>query len=195
MNNQRWAGSDGEVGGAVVTEARQCLDAYRAKPNLVEQDAGIEISNVEGGYGRKQLHELLQNGADAMISSPGRISVVLTGSTLYCANEGQPLRPSGVSALMASHLSTKRSDQIGRFGLGFKSVLVLSDAPEIISTSGSLRWDRAQARRRILEVVPTAKRTPVLRLAEPIDAENAASDDLVLTELMEWCTTVVRLPL
>ncbi|MCU1614239.1 MAG: putative ATP-dependent helicase, partial [Frankiales bacterium] len=42
---------------------------------------------------------------------------------------------------------------------------------------------------------PTAKRTPVLRLAEPIDAENAASDDLVLTELMEWCTTVVRLPL
>ncbi len=195
MNSKRWAGADGDVGRAVLTEARQCLDAYRAKPNLVEQDAGIEISNVEGGYGRKQLHELLQNGADAMISSPGRISVVLTRSALYCANEGQPLRPSGVAALMASHLSTKRSDQIGRFGLGFKSVLGLSDDPEIISTSGSLRWDRAQSRRRILEVVPTAKRSPVLRLAEPIDAEKAAAEDAVLAELMKWCTTVVRLRL
>lgn len=195
MNSKRWAGADGEVGRAVVTEARQCLDAYRAKPNLVEQDAGIEISNIEGGYGRKQLHELLQNGADAMISSPGRISVVLTESALYCANEGQPLRPSGVAALMASHLSTKRNDQIGRFGLGFKSVLGLSDEPEIISTSGSLRWDRAASRRRILEVVPTAKRFPVLRLAEPIEAEQAAADDPVLAELMEWSTTVVRLPL
>ncbi|MGY2001704.1 DEAD/DEAH box helicase [Blastococcus sp. SYSU DS1024] len=195
MNSRRWAGSDGDVGQAVITEARQCLDAYRAKPNLVEQDAGIEISNVEGGYGRKQLHELLQNSADAMISSPGRVAIVLTGDALYCANEGQPLRPSGVAALMASHLSTKRSDQIGRFGLGFKSVLGLSDTPEIISTSGSLRWDRVQSRRRILEVVPTAKRTPVLRLAEPVDAGQAAADDPVLAELMQWSTTVVRLPL
>src|SRR3954447_19212209 len=169
---QRWAGSDGEVGRAVVTEGRQCLDAYRAKPNLVEQDAGIEISNVEGGYGREQLHQLLQNGADAMISSPGRISVVLTDSALYCANEGQPLAPSGVAALMASHLSTKRSDQIGRFGLGFKSVLGLTDSPEIFSRSGSLRFDRAEARRHILEVVHSAGKTPVLRLAEPIDPES-----------------------
>lgn len=195
MSSKRWAGLDGEIGQAVMTEARQCLDAYRAKPNLVEQDAGIEISNIEGGYGRKQLHELLQNSADAMISSPGRVAIVLTENALYCANEGQPLRPSGIAALMASHLSTKRSDQIGRFGLGFKSVLGLSDSPEIISTSGSLRWDRSRSRRRILEVVPTAKRTPVLRLAEPIDAQEAADGDPVLTELMEWCTTVVRLPL
>ena len=195
MSDKQWAGSDGEVGRAAITEARQCLDAYRAKPNLVEQDAGIEISNVEGGYGRKQLHELLQNSADAMILDPGRVSIILTDSTLYCANEGQPLRASGVAALMASHLSTKRNDQIGRFGLGFKSVLGLSDAPEIISTSGSLRWDRERSRRRVLEVVPTANRTPVLRLAEPIDASQAADDDPVLAELMAWCTTVVRLPL
>ncbi|MGY1669436.1 DEAD/DEAH box helicase [Geodermatophilus sp. SYSU D00710] len=195
MSSEHWAGADGEVGRAVITEASQCLAAYRAKPNLVEQDAGIEISNVEGGYGRKQLHELLQNGADAMISSPGRISVVLTGSALYCANQGRPLAASGVAALMASHLSTKRSDQIGRFGLGFKSVLGLSDTPEIFSRSGSLRFDRAQARRRILEVVPSAKRTPVLRLAEPIDTGAAAAGDPVLRELMEWATTVVRLPL
>src|SRR5829696_1390978 len=97
VGSKRWAGSDGEVGRAVLTEARQCLDAYRAKPNLVEQDAGIEISNVEGGYGRKQLHELLQNSADAMISSPGRITVVLTEFALYCANEGQALAAPGVA--------------------------------------------------------------------------------------------------
>ncbi|MCZ2804847.1 DEAD/DEAH box helicase [Modestobacter sp. VKM Ac-2983] len=195
LGDDAWAGVDGAIGVAILSEASQCLEAYRAKPNLVEQDAGIEISNVEGGYGRKQLHELLQNGADAMISNPGRISVVLTEDALYCANQGQPIAPPGIAALMASHLSTKRSDQIGRFGLGFKSVLGLSDAPEIISRSGSLRFDRAQTRRRILEVVPSAQRTPVLRLAEPIDAPAAAAHDPVLRELMEWASTVVRLPL
>ena len=123
-----WAPPESELGRLVIDESRRCLNAYREKPNLVEQDASIEISNVEGGYGRKQLHELIQNGADAMRGSGGRIAVVLTGSTLYCANGGEPFAAPGVGALMASHIGTKRDDQIGRFGLGFKSVLGISDA-------------------------------------------------------------------
>jgi len=190
-----WGKQDTTLSRAVLGETRQCLDAYRAKPNLVEQDAGIEISNVEGGYGRKQLHELLQNGTDAMVGAPGQVSIFLTKSALYCANEGAPLATSGISALMASHLSTKRDSQIGRFGLGFKSVLGLSDSPEIISRSGSVRFDRSSARRRILEVVPDATRTPVLRIAEPFDPVDTASTDPVLRDLMTWASTVVRLPL
>ncbi len=96
---------------------------------------------------------------------------------------------------MASHLSTKRDDQIGRFGLGFKSVLGLSDRPEIISRTGAVRFDREEARRRIVAVVPTAGRTPVLRLAEALDPLSARSADPVLDGLMTWATTVVRLPL
>jgi superfamily II DNA or RNA helicase len=190
-----WAGAQDEIGRLVALETERCLNAYRAKPNLVEQDAGIEISNVEGGYGRKQLHEIIQNGADAMRRSGGRISVVLTADHLYCANEGDPLTPRGVEALMASHLSTKRDDQIGRFGLGFKSVLGISDAPEIFSRSGSVRFDRGRARELITGVVPGARRTPVLRVALAVDPGTASAVDPVLEELMDWATTIVRLPL
>jgi superfamily II DNA or RNA helicase len=190
-----WVGADGKIGALVAAETERCLAAYRAKPNLVEQDAGIEISNVEGGYGRKQLHELVQNGADAMHAGGGRISVTLTADRLYCANQGEPLTSRGVEALMASHLSIKRDDQIGRFGLGFKSVLGISDTPEIFSRSGSLRFDRNRARQRILAVVPGAQRTPVLRVADPADPAVAAANDPVLRDLMAWATTVVRLPL
>ena len=46
---------------------------------------------------------------------------------------------------MASHLSRKRDDEIGRFGLGFKSVLGITDRPEIISRSVAIRFDRAES--------------------------------------------------
>lgn len=67
--NAMWAGVSGELAKHVEAQTNQCLAAYRAKPNLIEQDAGIEISNVEGGYGRKQLHELVQNAADALVGN------------------------------------------------------------------------------------------------------------------------------
>ena len=47
---------------------------------------------------------------------------------------------------MFSHLSPKRGTaEIGRFGLGFKSVLGVTNAPEFFSRSGSFRFDRAKA--------------------------------------------------
>lgn len=190
-----WLGIAGDIGAAVRRETQQCLAAYEAKPNLVDQDSGIEISSVEGGYGRKQLHELLQNGADAMVTHPGRIAVVLTERALYCANEGSPLTQTGLSALMASHISTKRNEQIGRFGLGFKSVLGISDSPAVFSRSGSVRFDRRTAENRIRLVAPSAALTPVLRVAEPVDPAAAAALDPTLAELMTWATTVIRLDL
>ena len=191
----RWAGTDSELAVHVLDQTDQCLSAYRAKPNLVEQDAGIEISNVEGGYGRKQLLELVQNAADAMVGSAGRIALTLANNSLYCANEGKPLSLNGIETLMASHISRKRDDEIGRFGLGFKSVLGITDRPEIFSRSVSVRFDRATSERIARSVAPKAPRTPVLRIGIPIDPQVEADNDPVLDELMNWATTIVRLPL
>lgn len=191
----QWSGVAGPLAEHVRVQTEQCLAAYRAKPNLVEQDAGIEISNVEGGYGRKQLHELVQNAADALVGTRGQIALVLTDDTLYCANEGDPLTRNGIETLMASHLSRKRDEEIGRYGLGFKSVLGISDAPEIISRDVSIRFDRKTSESLIRKVVPNADRTPVLRTATAFDPTVAAVTDPVLAELMAWATTVVRLPL
>lgn len=192
---ENWAGPSGPLADHVREQTEQCLAAYRAKPNLIEQDAGIELSNVEGGYGRKQLHELVQNAADAMVQGHGRIALVLSKGVLYCANEGMPLTRIGVETLMASHISRKRDEEIGRFGLGFKSVLGISDAPEIISRDVSVRFDRAASEEMVRNINPGVPRTPVLRIGFPFDPIEAAGSDSLLAELMEWASTVVRLPL
>lgn len=87
------------------------------------------------------------------------------------------------------------TDQLGMFGLGFKSVLVVSDSPEFFGRAGSFRFDRAESARRVREVVPDAEECPVLRLPEPIDPNQCSDQDGVLRELMGWATNIVRLPL
>src|SRR4051812_42404057 len=126
-----WEGPDSEIGRTVDEVRRQTLGAYRSAPKLVEEHTNIERRAIEGGYGRRQLFELIQNGADELLGSTGRVEVVLTPECLYCANEGRPLSTAGISALLYSNLSAKQGAEIGRFGLGFKSVLGITSIPEI----------------------------------------------------------------
>ena len=193
--SNNWLGLDGEIAAAVQDQSERCLAAYREDPNRVLSDANLEVTTAEGGYGRKQIYELIQNGADALLGGPGRIEVLLSRDVLYVANQGSAITRAGVEALLGSHLSQKRNSEIGRFGLGFKSVVGVSDTPQIFSCSGSFGFDRARARARVSTVVPDARRYPVLRLAEPLDPAVQAEQDPELAQLMEWATTVVRLPL
>ncbi|KIA60651.1 hypothetical protein FG87_35865 [Nocardia vulneris] len=101
----------------------------------------------------------------------------------------------GIETLMASHLSRKRDEEIGRFGLGFKSVLGISDRPEIISRTGSVRFDRDFSEKLVRTISPNAPHTPVLRIGAPFDPFDLISADPVLASLTEWASTVVRLPL
>ena len=126
----------------------------------------------------------------------GRIQIRLTPTHLYCADQGRPIDSSGVTALMFSHLSSKRGTiEIGRFGLGFKSVLGVTDTPEFFSRSGSFRFDRAKARELIRPVAPASERYPALRLPEPFDPWPSMESDPILRELMGWAVNIVRLPL
>jgi len=188
-----WEGPDGRIGQLVTQQSEACLDVYRTDPLRVEEDAKIELTAAEGGYGRKQVFELIQNAADALKGSPGRVQLVLTDRALYVANGGHPFNEEGVKSLLASHLSRKSDEQIGQFGLGFKSVLAVTDGPVIVSRSGSFKFDRASAKALILQAGICAPRYPVLRLATPIDAAN--EQDAVLENLMSWAATIVKLPL
>ncbi len=187
----------GPIPEAVRNMSQRCLEAYRVNPDLVEEHFGIERSIAEGGYGRRQIYELVQNGADAALEAGlqcARISVVLTDDALYCANEGDPITVDGVTAILGAHRSRKRNNQIGRFGLGFKSVLAVTDAPEFFSRSGSFHFDPIRARTDIASAV-RIERSATLRLAYPSDARAESTADPVLAELMEWAATVIRLPL
>jgi hypothetical protein len=191
-----WAQPEDRLSQYVIERTERCLNAYKANPLLVTEHANIERATAQGGYGRRQIYELVQNGADALIgSSNGRISIVLTGNALYCANEGKPIDEDGIDAILNSHISLKRGSEIGRFGLGFKSVLGVCSAPQFFSRSASFGFDADLAAKQILSIVPDAKRLPTLRISWPLDAQAAAATDPVLAELMVWATTVVKLPL
>ncbi|MDX8152089.1 DEAD/DEAH box helicase family protein [Patulibacter brassicae] len=190
-----WAGPDSEVGAAVTRFSASCLDTYRVDARRVVEDANIERIATEGGYARRQLFELIQNGADELIDRRGRIRVVVTDHALYCANEGRPVSEQGVGAILGSHNSPKTGVEIGRFGLGFKSVLGVSRTPAVYSTSGSFGFDADRNLDAVRRIVPDADRAAVLRMAEPIDPAAAAADDPVLAELMDDADTVIVMPL
>ncbi|MGP4033851.1 DEAD/DEAH box helicase [Pseudarthrobacter sp. 1C304] len=195
MVRESWAGTASSLSKFVAAETESALNAYRARPDLVREHSNIEAAISQSGYGRKQLNELVQNAADAIKEPGGRIRVVLTTDALYCANEGQPFTEAGFRTLMLSHSSEKRDDEIGRFGLGFKSVIQITTEPKIFSRSGSVAWSQDQSRMRLGSLYPGLAAYPILRLATPVDPDVEAAQDPVLSDLFEWSTTVVKLPL
>src|SRR5690242_5534113 len=118
-----WADEDGEIGKFIVAKSLECLEVYRTSPARIREDYGTEQAIAEGGYGHRQLFELVQNAADAILERKpgdpfefgGRIEVILTADALYCANEGAPIDVEGVEAILHSHISNKRGLEIGHF--------------------------------------------------------------------------------
>lgn len=193
-----WAEPDRALEGLVDDFRDKCIRVYKEDPNRVEEDAGKERGIAEGGYGRKQIQELVQNAADALQGAPGRVQVSLTSDALYVANEGRPFEDSGVRALLYTHLSNKTGTEIGRFGLGFKSISGISDNPQIFSRSVSFEFGREQSAQKLsaeLGYDYGPADVPALRLAWSLNATAEFRGDAVLADLAASATTVVKVPL
>ncbi|NKS38093.1 DEAD/DEAH box helicase family protein [Rhodococcus hoagii] len=176
----------------------RCVKVYKEDANRVQEDAGKERGIAEGGYGRKQIQELVQNAADALQGSKGRIQVVVTSDALYVANEGRPFEASGVRALLYTHLSNKTGSEIGRFGLGFKSVSGISDGPQIFSQSVSFEFNRQKTAEDLSTELGHhfgPGDVPALRLAWRVDPQAEFRSDPILAELSRWAVTIVKVPL
>ncbi|MFE2087536.1 DEAD/DEAH box helicase [Streptomyces sp. NPDC059460] len=186
----------------VLEQSDRVLQTYAVDAGLVAEHANGERRITQGGYGDRQLFELVQNAADEIADEPGgRVHAVLTDAYLYCANEGNPVTPEGAETILRMSMSKKRGGQIGRFGVGVKSVLVVTDTPQFFSRSGSFGFDRTWSYEQIKAVPGVTARygpkfdAPVLRMARPLDMQTERAGDPVLNELLTWATTVVRLPL
>ena len=165
-------------------------------PSRVVQDANNERRISQGGYATRQLEELLQNAADAARRGGSRVEVLLTSGALYVANDGEPFDAAGIRSVMASDMSAKADDRIGKFGIGFKSVLAVSDEPKVFSRSVSFGFDKVWAEKRLRDAGFDAVHYPAMRLAKVLDPiEDGSAQDAHLRDLMEWASTVVVAPL
>lgn len=157
------------------------LATWASSPTRLREDVATEADLVAGGYRDRVLTELAQNAADAASRAgvEGVLTVRQVGDELRVANTGAPLDVDGVHALTALRASVK-TDGVGRFGVGFTSVLALSDAPRVLSRSGSVAFSRARTQRELGTDGPV----PTLRLVWPTEEEPAPG-----------CDTEVVLPL
>ncbi|TVS08506.1 MAG: hypothetical protein EA424_28480, partial [Planctomycetaceae bacterium] len=132
----------GEVIGQIV---EQNLMVYRAAPRRLQEDISQE-AQVASDYRGRLVYELLQNSDDAMESQDteeDRMVFRVTDDALWMANSGRPLTDADVHGLCGLGASSKvdssgtRRASIGHKGLGFKSVLEITEAPAVYSRTHS----------------------------------------------------------
>lgn len=170
---------------------RENLNVYRASPQRLREDVGQEAQIAQDYQGRL-LYELLQNADDAMASTAAqdaRVAFILVDDALWVANSGRALTEAdvrglcGISASSKQGASGKRRASIGHKGMGFKSVLEITEAPEVYSTSLSFRFSAASALEAIQPLVdegilPSGGRAPVTRFPWAVDTEPAQWQEL-----------------
>jgi hypothetical protein len=196
----RWPTPDASLVAYVEADRGKILQVYRIKPELIREHSGTEQSVLSSGYRYRQIFEVVQNAADAILEAAdagedgGRILVRATKTHLYVGNTGAPLSKDGIVALLGANSSHKRKNQIGRFGLGFKSLLALGGRIDLFSRSVSIRFDPAACQRTIAQELSLApeEMPPGLRMAEVIFFDDEAERDEHLADLGSWATTVLR---
>jgi len=162
---------------------RQNLGVYEAMPSRIDEDANQE-SQISQDYRGRLTFELLQNADDAMVNGGfgDRIVFRLTDDVLEVTNSGRPLSDEDVAGLCGTGASSKvassgrRRASIGHKGMGFKSVLEITDRPEVISSTIGFRLDGAESAPTInatMDRIGTRKRTrvPTMRLPWPLAQE------------------------
>ena len=95
---------------------------------------GQQQENFYGDAGHF-LFELLQNAEDALRERdhPRHVRFALQNGAVSFSHCGRPFTPADADAVSYFNRSTKNETDIGRFGIGFKSVYRVTDRPEIYS--------------------------------------------------------------
>jgi hypothetical protein len=157
------------------------LGVYRASPIRLREDVSQE-AQISSDYRGRLVYELLQNADDAMggqATLDDRIVFRLTDEALWVGNAGRPLNESDVEGLCGIGASSKgevagrRRASIGHKGMGFKSVLEITAAPEVFSDDYAFRLAAEFARGRIDDLMEELgrerpKRVPVMRFPSPL---------------------------
>lgn len=168
----------------------QNIGAYRAMPSRLQEDVSQE-SQVASDYRGRLVYELLQNADDAMAdasTTSDRVSFLVTDDELWIANTGRALTDGDVLGLCGLGASSKvdaagnRRASIGHKGLGFKSVLEVTDEPSVFSRTTSFTLGARNARPLVRSLwnelsVPEPRAVPAMRFPAHVSATSLRWSD------------------
>lgn len=169
---------------------RENLAVYRESEPRLQEDVSQE-SQVAHDYRGRLVYELLQNADDALAGSghaQDHVLFRLTDAELWVANTGRPFTEADVRGLCGLGASSKTRSEgpkrasIGHKGLGFKSVLEITDSPEAFSESVSFRLGSREAEVRVGQLWRDSGRGPVRGVPAMRFPTAISADDAVWTE-------------
>ncbi len=155
-------------------------DRIRAE-NILEYGEGTRHLSFLGRLYTDRTHfifELLQNAEDARAS---RILFKLFDDRLEVTHDGRPFNELDVKGVCGVGEGTKAEDltQIGKFGIGFKSVYAYTATPEIHSSDESFRIENYVRPYRVEPKIPENSRMTLFVFAfdtTEINAETACRE-------------------
>lgn len=170
---------------------RENLAVYRESPGRLQEDVSQE-SQVAHDYRGRLVYELLQNADDSLAgiaATEDRVLFKLTDHELWVANTGRAFTEADVRGLCGLGASSKvvstgpKRASIGHKGLGFKSVLEITDAPEAYSESVAFRLGKVNAHAQVAELWSSLDRgnvrdVPAMRFPSSIAHHDATWGDL-----------------
>ena len=129
------------TGGKHIAEFELLVERRRKFIDGLDANKGeINLDIFEDFYPDRAhfVYELLQNAEDAGATE---IAFTLTPEKLDCEHNGRAFTLADVTSITGLHDSTKANaqDKIGKFGVGFKSVFVYTQAPSIRSGDFAFR--------------------------------------------------------
>lgn len=168
--------------GIIQRIANQNLDVYRVATSRLQEDVSQE-AQVASDYRGRLVYELLQNADDAMEeneSETDTVAFIVTDDELWMANTGRELSESDVEGLCGLGASSKidahgvRRASIGHKGLGFKSVLEVTDTPAALSRTHCFELGKGHARGHINRLwkekgLPVPRSVPAMRFPAPVN--------------------------
>lgn len=124
-----------------------------------DSDAGLQNSAkgeryLQQSYEGRYLFELIQNGRDAnkLADINGDIIIEVFEDKMVIANTGQPFDERGIESVTLIGNSTKGTQGfIGFKGIGFKSIVEISDNPSIITQYGTIEFNRKKTKKLLVQ--------------------------------------------
>ncbi len=167
---------------------RICLEnlaVYRESSGRLQEDVSQE-SQVAHDYRGRLIYELLQNADDSLAgiaAADDRVLFRLTDSELWVANTGRAFTEADVRGLCGLGASSKvmsdgpKRASIGHKGLGFKSVLEVTEAPEAYSETVSFQLCKEAALTQVAKLWSDLDRgrvrdVPAMRFPAPMEHEH-----------------------